>query len=116
MLCLRVVSLHVYFTINSNKCAIKTSITLTQYHGIGDRTHRPGLSSQHLHYLVHCRTFRRNGFPTALDEIPCVICHSWIFQSMWAFPFREKSYDLKVASSTKRNSIKERLLFKSHSI
>ena len=73
---------------------------------------RLALKSQHLHYLFHCWTFRGNGFPTALDEIPCVICHSWTFQSMWAFPFCEESNDLKVAISLKRNSIKEHLLFK----
>ena len=35
--------------------------------------YRPVLNCRHHHYLFHDQTFRRNGFPTALDEIPAII-------------------------------------------
>jgi hypothetical protein len=61
--------------------------------------------SQCFHYLFYRRSFRRNGLPTALNEIPCIVFHSR--RPIWAHTIHDKSNDLKVVFIMKRNVIEE---------
>ena len=61
------------------------------------------------HDVFHRRTLRWNSVHTAMDEIPHIVFHSWIFQSFWAFPRCDESQNLKVVVFMKRDIIKEYL-------